>query len=54
MGIIRDSNIYNLADAAQAVVDRWNSKNWKESEHTAIFINKLYDELKKFNEENKI
>lgn len=30
-----------LLQAAQAVVDRWDSPNWKDGTHTADYINRL-------------
>ena len=30
-----------LLEAAQAVVDRWDSPTWKDTQHTAVYINLL-------------
>lgn len=37
-----------LADAAQAVIDRWDSPLWKDAEPTAAVINRLREALKEW------
>ena len=42
-----------LADAAQAVIDRWNTPLWKFAEPTAAYINHLNETLTAWNEARK-
>lgn len=34
-----------LVEAAQAVVDRWDSPNWSDAEHTGVLIGRLRELL---------
>lgn len=43
-----------LREAAQAVIERWDAPSWKETEHTAVFINRLREAIAAYDDRNQV
>lgn len=41
----------DLYEAGKALVERWDTPNWKDVEHTSVFINALRDAIAKVEKE---